>query len=109
MASEITLRSRLQPNNSPSVVAAEATTNNGETPMKWSPAENDRLLNGLKIYGKQWSKVAKLVKTRNGKQCRIRWERIKDRTELIESLEWTSEELDFLKRETFNKVFAFLI
>ena len=36
--------------------------------LKWTPVEQDRFVEGFRIYGKNWKEVAKLVQTRDRKQ-----------------------------------------
>lgn len=36
---------------------------------RWTKLERERLLEGLRLYGKQWNKVAAYVKTRTRYQC----------------------------------------
>jgi hypothetical protein len=41
---------------------------------KWDPSEDEQLRFAVAMYGTvSWNKVATLVPTRNGKQCRERW------------------------------------
>ena len=41
---------------------------------KWSPEEDELLRRSVELHGKKsWSKIAKVVVTRDGKQCRDRY------------------------------------
>ena len=41
---------------------------------KWTPVEDELLKKSVQLHGrKSWSKIAKLVGTRDGKQCRDRY------------------------------------
>lgn len=40
---------------------------------KWTKEEDDLILQMVKVHGKSWSKIAKLLKSRNGKQIRDRY------------------------------------
>lgn len=44
----------------------------------WSKEEDEQILNLVKQYGKSWSKIAKLLNTRNGKQIRDRFTNVLD-------------------------------
>ena len=39
----------------------------------WKKEEDSLILNLIKIYGNSWSKISKIIKTRNGKQIRDRY------------------------------------
>ena len=40
---------------------------------KWMPSEDDILAFGVKSFGNEWTKIAKLLIGRSPKQCRERW------------------------------------
>jgi len=44
----------------------------------WSKEEDDKILSLVNLYGKSWSKLAKIMKTRNGKQIRDRFINVLD-------------------------------
>jgi len=44
----------------------------------WSKEEDDRILSMVNIYGKSWSKLAKIMRSRNGKQIRDRFINVLD-------------------------------
>lgn len=44
----------------------------------WSPEEDKQIYDGVLKYGRAWSKIAKLIKTRNGKQIRDRYINVLD-------------------------------
>lgn len=44
----------------------------------WSKEEDDKILSLVNIYGKSWSKLAKIMKSRNGKQIRDRFINVLD-------------------------------
>jgi len=44
----------------------------------WSKEEDEKILSLVKIYGKSWSKLAKIMKSRNGKQIRDRFINVLD-------------------------------
>lgn len=44
----------------------------------WNKEEDEAVLKLIKLYGKQWSKIAKIFKKRNGKQIRDRYINILD-------------------------------
>lgn len=44
----------------------------------WTKEEDDRILSLVSIYGKSWSKLAKIMKSRNGKQIRDRFINVLD-------------------------------
>ena len=44
---------------------------------KWSPEEDDLLMEGIRAHGYMWYKIANLVHNRTQRQCRTRWIQIK--------------------------------
>lgn len=44
----------------------------------WSKEEDEQIMNLVRTYGKSWSKIAKLLNTRNGKQIRDRFTNVLD-------------------------------
>eukprot|EP00750_Incisomonas_marina_P009055 INCI15787.2.p1 GENE.INCI15787.2~~INCI15787.2.p1 ORF type:complete len:694 (+),score=110.28 INCI15787.2:334-2415(+) len=58
---------------------------------KWTPREDAQLVDSVKVHGrKAWSKIAKVVGSRNGKQCRDRYCNHLDPS--VRKDPWTKEE-----------------
>lgn len=69
--------------------------------VKYTPAEDERLISIIEQIGtKDWLKVAKLMKTRNARQCRERWNNYLNPALINDP--WTPEE-DALLEEKFKE------
>ena len=62
---------------------------------KWTKEEDEQISKLVEEHGKSWSKIAKLFKTRNGKQIRDRYINVLDPN--INKDKFTEEELEFIK------------
>ena len=57
----------------------------------WTDEEDQRLEQAVKMYNEgQWSRIAELVETRNGKQCRERWRN--QISPMVDKRPWSREE-----------------
>jgi hypothetical protein len=67
---------------------------------RWTTEENCRLKEGHQVFGKQWSKVCKMIPGRTSVQCRNRWKDVMDPK--ISTQAWSEDE-DKLLLEGFVK------
>eukprot|EP00158_Paraphelidium_tribonemae_P005397 Partr_v1_DN27317_c0_g1_i2_m46539 putative Small nuclear RNA activating complex, polypeptide 4, 190kDa len=62
----------------------------------WSEFEDSLLIEGVRIHGNLWAKVAQLIPGRTNIQCRNRWKDVLDPS--IRSDPWTEQEDETLRR-----------
>lgn len=60
----------------------------------WSEEEDERLIEAVRIHGPTWSRVARVVKSRNPDQCSSHWSQVLDPG--INYCDWTAEEVPTL-------------
>ena len=70
----------------------EANVNSG----KWTPAEEELLLQAINKYGKSWFQGETHIKTRSGQQAHYKWKSIS------RSLTYLEEEKRFIKEKVTN-------
>ena len=66
----------------------------------WTLAEDEKIVSLVSVFGKSWSKIAKLMKSRNGKQIRDRFINVLDPQ--VKKGKFSDEE-DFLLVSLFNQ------
>jgi len=87
--------------------ARAVTFRNGPAGGKWTPEEDARLQNIVKLYGaKNWKQIAELLGKRRGEQCLHRWNKVLKPG--LHKGPWTKEEdaivLDMVQKHGIGKV-----
>ena len=62
----------------------------GTKKKKWTPEEDQLLIDGISKFGSDWKEVATVVPGRTGKQCRERW--LSRMCPTLVHMEWTPQE-----------------
>jgi S-ribosylhomocysteine lyase LuxS involved in autoinducer biosynthesis len=65
---------------------------NGKKRGKWTPAEDENLMEAVKTHGNNWVKAAAMVPDRTDRQCRKRWVQTLDPANGKNLGKWSTEE-----------------